>query len=179
MKTFLVPLLMLLSLPAFADDWDALRAPGAVAIMRHALAPGGGDPANFDVTDCSTQRNLDDRGRDQAARIGAALRDRGFTFDTVLTSQWCRCRDTATLLAVGPVTEAPALNSFFQDRSTAAAQTAATENIIRATQGSLMMVTHQVNITALTGVFPGSGDIIVIRPTDSGIKVLGTIEIAP
>ncbi len=179
MRLILTLLLTLLPLGVLADDWDALREPGAVAIMRHALAPGGGDPANFDVTDCTTQRNLDDRGRDQATRIGAALRDRGFTFDTVLTSQWCRCRDTATLLAVGPVSEAPALNSFFQDRSTAAAQTAATEQIIRATQGSLMMVTHQVNITALTGVFPASGEIIVIRATESGIEVLGQIEITP
>ena len=97
MRVFLTLLLTLFALPVLANDWDALREPGAVAIMRHALAPGGGDPAGFDVTDCATQRNLDDRGRDQARAIGAALRERGFTFGRVLTSQWCRCRDTATL----------------------------------------------------------------------------------
>ncbi|MGA9410711.1 MAG: histidine phosphatase family protein [Roseobacter sp.] len=179
MRFILTLLFTLLPTLALANDWDALSEPGAVAIMRHALAPGGGDPANFDIADCTTQRNLDDRGRDQARAIGAALRDRGFTFDRVLTSQWCRCRDTATLLDVGPVTEAPALNSFFQDRSTSDAQTADAQGIISATEGTLMMVTHQVNITALTGVFPSSGEIIVIRATDTGVEVLGKIEIAP
>lgn len=179
MRLILTLLFTLLPTLALANDWDALSEPGAVAIMRHALAPGGGDPANFDIADCTTQRNLDDRGRDQARAIGAALRDRGFTFDRVLTSQWCRCRDTATLLDVGPVTEAPALNSFFQDRSTSDAQTADAQGIISATEGTLMMVTHQVNITALTGVFPSSGEIIVIRATDTGVEVLGKIEIGP
>jgi len=179
MRILLTLLLSLFTLPVLADDWDALRAPGAVAIMRHALAPGGGDPVDFDVTDCATQRNLDDRGRDQARAIGAALQERGFAFDRVLTSQWCRCRDTATLLDAGPVTEAAALNSFFQDRSTGDAQTDATQEIIRSNRGTLMMVTHQVNITALTGVFPSSGEIIVIHATDTGIEVLGKIEIAP
>ncbi|MGA9433796.1 MAG: histidine phosphatase family protein [Roseobacter sp.] len=179
MRFILTLLFTLLPTLALANDWDALSEPGAVAIMRHALAPGGGDPANFDIADCTTQRNLDDRGRDQARAIGAALRDRGFTFDRVLTSQWCRCRDTATLLDVGPVTEAPAFNSFFQDRSTSDAQTADAQGIISATEGTLMMVTHQVNITGLTGVFPSSGEIIVIRATDTGVEVLGKIEIAP
>lgn len=179
MNRLIATLLMFLALPAFADDWDALRQPGAVAIMRHALAPGGGDPAGFDITDCATQRTLDERGRDQARAIGAELRARGFTFDTVLTSQWCRCVDTARLLNVGPVTEAPALNSFFQDRSTSAAQTAAARDILRTTDGTLMMVTHQVNITALTDVFPASGEIVVLRMADTGIEVLGQIQIAP
>ena len=73
-----------------ANDWDALSEPGAIAIMRHALAPGTGDPANLTVGDCSTQRNLDERGRDQARTIGPALRGRGIVFDAVLSSQWCR-----------------------------------------------------------------------------------------
>jgi phosphohistidine phosphatase SixA len=179
MRLILALLLTLLPLAALADDWDALREPGAVAIMRHALAPGGGDPANFDVTDCATQRNLDVRGRAQARTIGAELRARGFTFDSVLTSQWCRCRETAELLDAGPVSEAPALNSFFQDRATGPAQTDAATDILRANDGTLMMVTHQVNITALTGIFPASGEIIVVRATDQGIEVLGQIEIAP
>lgn len=179
MRLILTLLFTVLPTFALANDWEALNEPGAVAIMRHALAPGGGDPAYFDISDCTTQRNLDDRGRDQARAIGAALRDRGFTFDKVLTSQWCRCRDTATLLDVGPVTEAPAFNSFFQDRSTSEAQTTAAQEIINAHDGTLMVVTHQVNITALTGVFPSSGEIIVIRATNRGVEVLGKIEIAP
>jgi phosphohistidine phosphatase SixA len=179
MKHFITLICLLLPGLASASGWDALREPGAIAIMRHALAPGTGDPDMFDVTDCATQRNLDARGRAQASAIGAALRERGITFDTVLTSQWCRCRETAELLDVGPVTEAPALNSFFQNRSTRDAQTAAAREIIANAEGTLMMVTHQVNITALTGQFASSGEILVIRDTGNVIEVLVSIEIAP
>ncbi|MFK7746481.1 MAG: histidine phosphatase family protein [Roseobacter sp.] len=175
----LLALLLFLPTLALADDWDAFSQPGAHAIMRHALAPGGGDPANFDVNDCATQRNLSDRGRDQARAIGQALKDRGIAFDRILTSQWCRSRETAELLGMGPVTEEPALNSFFQDRSTAQTQTQTTRDIAAGATGPLMMVAHQVNITALTGVFPASGEIVVFRVTDEGIDVLGQIEIAP
>ena len=90
-----------------ANDWAALDRPGAFAIMRHALAPGTGDPAGFTLEDCSTQRNLDDRGRAQALAIGAAFRARGVQFDAVLSSQWCRCQETASLLELGEVTPAP------------------------------------------------------------------------
>ena len=175
----LLALLFLLPTLALANDWEALSQPGAHAIMRHALAPGTSDPAGFDVDDCATQRNLDDRGREQARRIGQALRDRGITFDTVLTSQWCRCRDTATLLGLGPVTEAPALNSFFQDRSTRDAQTADARDILAQATGRMMLVTHQVNISALTGQPTRSGEILVIRHTPDGIEVIGEIGIDP
>lgn len=179
MKTLSTLLLCLCPAFALANDWDALKEPGAVAIMRHALAPGTSDPAGFVVTECDTQRNLDARGRAQARAIGAALKKRGITFDAVYTSQWCRCRDTAVLLDMGPVTEAPALNSFFQDRATAADQTEAARAIIAAATGPIMMVTHQVNISALTGQFTTSGEILVIREGPSGIDVIGTIQIAP
>lgn len=147
--------------------------------MRHALAPGIGDPGDFAIGDCSTQRNLDDRGRAQARAIGTALRARGFSFDRVLTSQWCRCRDTATLLNVGPVEDMPALNSFFRNCAVAHAQTAATADLLRQATGSMLLVTHQVNITSLTGVVPASGEIVVIRATEDGIEILGQIEITP
>ena len=111
---WIVAILFLLPASVAANDWDALTEPGAFAIMRHALAPGTGDPADFRLDDCTTQRNLDARGREQARAIGAAFRDRGITFDVVLTSQWCRTRETAELLGLGEVVEAPALNSFFQ-----------------------------------------------------------------
>lgn len=175
----LILALCLLAGPAFANDWDALEQPGAVAIMRHALAPGTGDPANLTVGDCSTQRNLDARGRAQAQAIGQAFRDRGYSFDRVLTSQWCRCRDTADLLALGPVEEVPALNSFFRDRSTRAEQTAATRAILDNTDGRLFLVTHFVNIAALTGESVSSGEVLVIRPGPDGVEVLGSILIEP
>jgi phosphohistidine phosphatase SixA len=174
-------LFLLLSFPglAQANDWDALSAPGAIAIMRHALAPGTGDPPDLTIGDCSTQRNLDDRGRAQARAIGQALRDRGLRFDVVFTSQWCRTRETAELLDVGPVVEAPPLNSFFGDRSTQDAQTAETRDLIAATDGRLMLVTHQVNISALTGQSTRSGEILIIQPAEDGFDVIGSILIDP
>ena len=133
-----------------ANDWDAFSQPGAIGIMRHALAPGTGDPANLVIGECATQRNLDARGQNQARAIGAALRERNIRFDVVLTSQWCRTRETADLLDLGPVVEAPVLNSFFRDFSTRDQQTKAAQDLIASTDGRLMLVTHQVNISATT-----------------------------
>lgn len=174
-------ILALLLLPGFAqaNDWQALEEPGAIAIMRHALAPGFSDPDKFVLEDCATQRNLDDQGRAQARAIGAAFRDRGITFDTVYTSQWCRCRDTADLLDVGPVEEAPALNSFFKDFSDEAARTRAARALIADTSGRRMLVTHQVNISSLTGRSTRSGEVLIIRMTGDGAEVLGSILIEP
>ncbi|MGI8936025.1 MAG: histidine phosphatase family protein [Phormidesmis sp.] len=90
-----------------------------VVLLRHALAPGTGDPANFQLNDCSTQRNLSETGREQAIAIGEAFRSRNTPVIEILSSQWCRCLETAELMAVGPVEPFPALNSFFRDRSTA------------------------------------------------------------
>ena len=92
---------------AFADDaadaWKALRAGGHVALMRHADAPGGaGDPPGFRVDDCATQRNLSEKGRADAAKIGVRLKQEGIAFEKILSSPWCRCKDTATLLNLGP-----------------------------------------------------------------------------
>lgn len=179
MNKILTLLLCLLPVATLANDWDALKQPGAVAIMRHALAPGASDPVRFQIGDCSTQRNLDDRGRAQAASIGAALKARGTSFDNIYTSQWCRCMDTAILLDMGPPQEAQALNSFFGDRSTEAAQTDATRELIAAATGPIMLVTHQVNIRALTGQTTSSGEILVIREAEAGIEVLGSILVAP
>ncbi len=163
----------------FANDWDALDTPGAFAIMRHALAPGTGDPANLTVGDCSTQRNLDDRGRDQAARIGGAFREKGHAFDVVLTSQWCRCRETATLLDLGPVQDVPAFNSFFQDFSTRDAQTQEALTLLNARPDRPFVVTHQVNIRALTGQTTRSGEVLVVRHAGDRLDVLGSILIDP
>jgi len=174
-------LLFFLLFPAFAlaDDWQALDQPGAIAIMRHALAPGAADPADFTLGDCTTQRNLDERGRAQARAIGAAFRERGIRFDRVFTSQWCRCRETAELLDVGPVEEAPALNSFFDDFSEEEASTNAVKSLISETSGARLMVTHQVNISGLTGRSTRSGEVLIIRMTGDGADVLGAIMIAP
>lgn len=162
--------------------WDALERPGAIAIMRHALAPGTGDPSDFRLGDCSTQRNLNEAGRDQARAVGRAFRERGIRIDRVLTSQWCRCRETADLLDLAPVEAFRPLNSFYEDRSTRGAQTIQTRDFLaeRAGDKRLLLVTHQVNISALTGRFASSGEVIVIDVGDDGaVRVLGEIHIAP
>lgn len=171
-----------LSAPAHAADWSLLERPGAIAMMRHALAPGGGDPAGFDVTDCTTQRNLDSRGREQARRIGAGLREQGIMFDAVLSSAWCRCRDTASEMAVGPIEIFAPLNSFFGNRAQGPGQTDALRRYLAAQPDdrTLMLVTHQVNITALTDVFPASGEVVVIDVSPDGVvEVLGRIRVDP
>lgn len=157
--------------------WAELKTNGTVILIRHALAPGTGDPANFNLNNCATQRNLSEQGRAQARSIGAELRNRGIKIKQVLSSQWCRCLETAKLMNVGLVKPEPVLNSFFQDRSSAKAQTEALRQIIarhRQDQGFLVMVTHQVNITALTDIFPSSGGIVVVRgKADGSVQVLG------
>lgn len=165
-----------------AQDFSALKQPGVVGLMRHALAPGTGDPANFDLADCSTQRVLNDRGRDQARRTGAALRAAGVTFDEVWTSQWCRSRDTALLLEVGPVIEVPALNSHFAGQGDRDGQTREMRERLAALPEGMrvLLVTHQVNITALTDAFTTSGEIVAARRDgDGNLEVLGSSLIAP
>lgn len=172
-------ILVLLSNAALADDWDAFFEPGAIGVMRHALAPGNGDPPSLTIGDCTTQRNLDDRGRAQAAAIGAAMRAQGIAFDVVLSSQWCRTLETAENLDVGPIVMAPPLNSFFGNFSTRDQQTADTRALIKETQGRKMLVTHQVNISALTGRATRSGEVLIIRTTDDGVELLGSVMIDP
>ncbi|MEM9604822.1 MAG: histidine phosphatase family protein [Pseudomonadota bacterium] len=172
-------LLLCASALAAAADWAAFGEPGAVAVMRHALAPGTGDPANLSLDECATQRNLDARGRAQARAIGAALRENGVAFDAILSSQWCRTRETAALLGLGPVSDAPALNSFFNDFSTRDTQTSALREIIERARGRLMLVTHQVNISALTGVGTRSGEVLIVRLTPTGTELLGRVMISP
>ena len=171
--------LVALAQPAMADEagWAALEAPGTHALMRHAIAPGTGDPAQFELGNCTTQRNLDAKGRAQAARIGAAIKQRGVDIAVVLSSQWCRARDTAERLGLAPVESEPALNSFFGDRSRAdEASRAATERLAALGARKAVLVTHQVNITALTGIYPSSGEIVVVEPaTDGSLVVRGRI----
>ena len=165
-----------------ADDtalWQALAAGGHVALMRHALAPGVGDPPGFRLDDCTTQRNLNDIGRAQARETGEAMRRNGVSRAEVRTSAWCRCRETADLLGFGTAAVAPFLNSFFGARTDEPAQTAALRDYIdKVGPGTptRVLVTHQVNITALTGLSPRPGEIVVIAPGGAqGFRVLGRL----
>jgi len=135
------------------------------ALLRHALAPGTGDPQNFNIRDCATQRNLSEKGRNQARNIGRHFRAKGIDNAEVYSSQWCRCIETATLLDLGPVQELEILNSFFRRFENREKQTAALKNWIndKEIRTPLILVTHQVNITAFTDIFPGSGEMVIVR----------------
>jgi phosphohistidine phosphatase SixA len=159
--------------------WERLAAPRTFAIMRHAIAPGTGDPEEFRIGDCATQRNLDGTGRAQARCIGDAVRAAGVEVDRILSSKWCRCLETAELLGLGATEELASLNSFFADRSTEAEQTEGLRAFLAALPDDerVILVTHQVNITVLTGVYPISGEVILFRiSADGEVTVLERIR---
>ena len=162
------------------DEWAALKGSGKVLLMRHALALGTGDPSGFQLGDCNTQRNLSETGREQALQAGNEFRKRRIPIKQVLSSQWCRCLETAKLLNLGEVKPVPSLNSFFSDRSTEDIQTAQIRRLItehRQQDGVVVMVTHQVNITALTGIVPRSGAAVVVQANAEGeVIVIGELD---
>jgi phosphohistidine phosphatase SixA len=166
--------------PSYGNgDWQLLEQKGVVVMMRHTLAPGTGDPANFRLNDCSTQRNLSAEGKKQARRIGEEFRQRKIKVSQVLSSQWCRCQETAKLLDLGVVKLQPALNSFFRDRTTESKQTELVRRLIsehRTQNGVMVLVTHQVNITALVGVVPAAGASVILRANPNGkVELLGEL----
>jgi phosphohistidine phosphatase SixA len=172
----------LLAAATSADLWTQLAAGGQAVLMRHAMAPGVGDPATFQLGDCSTQRNLSAAGRQQARRIGAAFRQHGVTVEKIYTSQWCRCQETAELLGLGDVEPLPLLNSFFQERQRGQEQTEALAQFLTTTRlsGVMILVTHQVNITALTGIYPASGEAVIVAGADAQpLRTLGKLAVAP
>ena len=134
-----------------------------VIFLRHALAPGVGDPENFIKEDCSTQRNLNNKGRLQARLIGNYLRSTNLKFSQILTSEWCRCIDTAKELNLGQWTTFSGLNSFFQEYEKK-------DQVINKLQKKLdslgysdlaLFVTHQVVISEQTGIMPRSGEMVL------------------
>jgi phosphohistidine phosphatase SixA len=175
-------LCLLLSGNAAADNtalWQSLRDGNHFALLRHALAPGTGDPAAFALDDCATQRNITDDGRAQARRIGDRLRKTGITAVKIYTSQWCRCRETAKLLKLGTAPGLPALNSFFEHFDRAEHQTKRLKQWIakQPLTGPLILVTHQVNISALTNTYASSGEMVIVRRAPDGVlSVVGTIK---
>ena len=163
-------LLVLALLPLFsvaadnADAWQALREGRALILMRHATAPGTGDPANFRLGQCETQRNLNAQGRAEARRWGELLARQGIEQSRLLSSRWCRVLDTASNMQRGPVQPLAALDSFFGTPEDGAELTA---ELIRSINqlpagAPLVLISHQVNITALTGIFPASGEGLIL-----------------
>jgi broad specificity phosphatase PhoE len=160
---------------------DRLRN-GGVLLLRHALAPGFGDPTGFRLDDCSSQRNLSEAGRQQAIAIGAWLRERGIKRAKVYSSQWCRCLETAELLGLGKVSPLPALNSFFERPGDREPNLTALRAFLAAQpvqNGPLVLVSHQVTVTALTGVFPSSGEgVVATRGANGELRDFARISFA-
>ena len=159
--------------PAKANLATDLHDGQHVLLMRHADAPGYGDPAGYQLGNCSTQRNLGDKGRRQAVVIGEWLNKQGIRSAKVISSPWCRCLDTARLLDKGSVIKSDALGSFFDDMSLQKQKTQELEKLIR-TQLSenpntpLILVTHHVNIQAFTGKVVNVGDMVLVRVDKNG-----------
>ena len=152
---------------------DKLQSSEYVLLMRHTRAPGIGDPANYTLNDCKTQRNLSDEGRKQAVAVGNWLKKQGIQTANVHTSAWCRCKDTAELLNLGRVTVEPALASFFDDMAQAKTQNQKLEQFIASqlqTKGkqALVLVTHHVNIYEFMGENVASGDMVLAKVNSNG-----------
>jgi len=156
---------------------DSLKKGGKLVFIRHALAPGGGDPNNFDIKVCSTQRNLNQNGIDQAKRIGLFFRDNKISIDSVLSSEWCRCRDTAKN-AFENYKTFNALNSFFSSKfeKNRDKQMIDLKFFVKNwnSKKNIVFVTHYVVISEVLNTTASSGEIIV---ADKNYKVIGSIEI--
>jgi phosphohistidine phosphatase SixA len=176
-KIWISPLAMmiglLLPISAQATLASELSDGQHVLLMRHADAPGFGDPAGYQLDQCSTQRNLGEYGKKQAALIGVWLKQQGITSANVMSSPWCRCIDTAKLLNLGKVQLAPALGSFFDNMSLEKQQTKELEKLVQSTlknnnKTPLILVTHHVNIQAYTGKVVGVGDMVLVKVNQNG-----------
>lgn len=156
-----------------------LGQPGRVLMLRHALAPGTGDPPGFRIDDCTTQRNLDETGRAQARSLGRQLAKAGIVSATIHSSQWCRCQETARLLQLGPVSILPALNSFYGRPAERTARLAALRAFLAGLPVDgrpVILVTHQFTINAFTDAGTPSGGGSLFQLNGSGEPVwLGTI----
>jgi phosphohistidine phosphatase SixA len=168
MRFVIIAFLMIIATQASPENRHTLEeaikeVDANVVFMRHALAPGFGDPDNFSLSDCSTQRNLDKAGRKQAHAIGVSIKKSSVHFNEVFSSQWCRCKETTELLELGHWQTFSGLNSFFQgyaDKSITLRDLELKLNKINDDSGITLMVTHQVVIRAATGTSVASGELV-------------------
>jgi len=160
--------------------WQRLREGGAIVLMRHAATePGIGDPPGFVLARCATQRNLSAAGRRDARRVGAALRGHGVQPGAVWSSRWCRCLETARL-AFARAEPEPGLDSMFNDDAPAAAakrRALHARLAARRERTPLVLVTHDVNIRALTGHALAPGEMVVTELRDGKLEVLGRLAV--
>ena len=156
---------------------NELKKGGNLIFIRHAYAPGGGDPNNFDINDCKTQRNLSNRGRDQAKKIRSFFKDNNFPIDKVYSSEWCRCKETASI-AFNKFETKNFLNSFFssQFEKNKNSQIKKLKRFIKNwdQKKNLVFVTHYVVISESLNYAPSSGEIVV---SDKDFKVIDSMEI--
>ena len=157
--------------------WNLAKEGNKIILIRHSLAPGGGDPQGFKIDDCDTQRNLNRKGINQSKKIGKLFKKNKVPVDQVLSSQWCRCKDTAKY-AFGNFKEFTALNSTFQSpyNKNEGKQLKDLYSYVNKWNGNgknLILITHYSIITAITTSVPSSGEIVI---ADTNFKVLGTIQ---
>jgi phosphohistidine phosphatase SixA len=186
LKTFIISLMGLVALGtmnilAYQGDLITQMKDGRhILMIRHAYAPGTGDPKHFKIGDCATQRNLDNRGRAQARKIGEWLRSKGIKKVKIYSSQWCRCVETATLLDLGPVTHLPALNSFFELPQNREPNIKALRSFMADLSENsqlVIFVTHFVTILEITGESVSSGEGVVLKLKKRGAyDVLGRLS---
>ena len=174
LKWLMLGVVMTGSFQASASELsESLKKSDAVLLMRHALAPGIGDPAGYKLQDCKSQRNLDATGRAQAQKTGQWLKAQGVGNALVFTSAWCRCKETAENLAFGTPVLEPSLNSFFDDmrqgpQSNVNLQKFIVGQLKSKGDKALILVTHHVNIAEFTGENVGSGDVVLAKVNSSG-----------
>ena len=183
-KYLLLTILSLIHLNSFANLANDLTDGFHVLLMRHADAPGYGDPAGYQLGKCETQRNLGEAGKKQASRIGQWLKNQGIQEAIIFSSPWCRCLDTASGLNLGKVTTHSALGSFFDDMSQAKPQTTALQKLIKQTLLSnskkpIILVTHHVNIEAFTSKVVSVGDMVLVHVNRDGQYLSHTLYPAP
>jgi phosphohistidine phosphatase SixA len=164
-------------LNASEQAWNLAQEGNKIILIRHSLAPGGGDPVGFKIDDCKTQRNLNKKGINQSKKIGKLFKKNKVLIDQVLSSQWCRCKDTAKH-AFEEYKEFAALNSTFQSPfdKNEGKQLKELYDFVKKWNGNgknLVLITHYSIITAVTNAVPSSGEIVI---ADKDFKVLGTIQ---
>ena len=178
---FLLIIFISINSPIKADSnqnvINELKRGGNLIFIRHAYAPGGGDPINFDINVCNTQRNLNNSGRNQADKIGYLFKDNNISTDKVYSSEWCRCKETA-LIAFNQFETKKFLNSFFSSKfaQNKNSQIKSFKKFIKSWDGkkNLIFVTHYVFISEILDYASSSGEIII---SDKDFKVIDTIEI--
>ena len=159
------------------DLLKQLTEGGKLIFIRHAYAPGSGDPNNFNLNDCSTQRNLSDRGKKQAEHIGKIFRENKIEIDEVYSSEWCRCKETAEI-AFTNFTTKNFLNSFYSSNY-AKNKTKQIKDLMKFVKKhdfkkNIIFVTHYVLISEVLDYAPSSGEIIV---SDKEFNMIGSIKI--